>query len=1636
MPQPKKTLIALIGAVLICGLAVSGFLLFAPSKTQKEKAKFSLASENGSGVLIGKNEKLILKTNLDFSEKEIGKLIVFTPSVPFNIKKIKNKVSLANFVSAAEGDNPDLVNVFEIVPTDLAEGEVYGIEIASTSDIQTDHEYSWAFQVKALFQAVSSLPGDKSSDVPVNTGIEIRFNRDKLKDYADKFLIEPTVAGEFALQYDTLTFVPKGDLLEKTLYTVSLKKGITRESGEEKTDEDFVFSFETEAKKLDDNNKEYIGWANDYYELQANEKSFFPVYASNSAAPEVTIFKFEKSEDFRQEYFRYRNRFGQWSHWNEESYVPEKAIKIKSFKPALITDDWRKFIEVPDELANGYYVLEINYLDRKEYAFAQKSPLAYYYSLLHENSLLWIYDYEEKAPAGNLQISYIYKNGEKSIGASDANGVLEFATPEEMKAKKEIEKEFPVFFEAKQDGVPPFVIIANDVNLEKSDKYWNHLLTDRPIYQLSDKINFWGAVKGREMELFGKKLTIGLYQNWDTASALQQKEATVSPSGTYSGALDFAGIDPGYYSLVAKYNDDIISRAGLQILSYAKPLYKLEVSTDKENYWTGESVKFKVKAEFFDGTPLANAKLNYDLFWQKETKGQISLDAKGQGEVAFTLEYYFNDSDEFWTEYPQSLGIHFSPSKSEEGEISGEKYVSIFGPNLHIQAHAEKVKDSQYKIEAKASKLEIGNDNYIGEAKSGLALSAKIIKNYYLKKEINEVYDPISKKKNKQYEYELKNETVETINGVTDTEGKWVFEKDLPKIEYGWYRIIFSAKDDTGKNIKTAAYVGYDYYPGGQMYLGIKNPDTEANKYPDGYKIGDPINLEAYTQGEGELIDKKIMFYRFTDKMQKVEITENLVISDIFKDEYAPSVRYTAVAVGPDGFLESGTEMIVFDRNEKKLDITIEPDKEGYRPKEKVGLTFNIKDKDKNNVKAALNVSVVDEALFNILPSYQSDILSSVYTPLSSWPISRWTVFRSRFMGAEKGGGSGSGGDIRANFIDVPLFQELQSDENGNAYAEFIAPDNITGWRVSANAFESSKLLAGSNAKIVPVGLPIFTDIVLNKFYLSGDAPVLKLRAFGSGLKEGQAIEFSLKSAELGLDEKVVSLSSEVEILPGVLKTGKYKILAGIKQGENSDTIEREISVLDNYFRRGVSEKIEITAAKTAIPGNPNGFTHVAFVDGGNGKYFSDIINLAYSADLRSDRQAAAYYARKLLEKYFGKNTAEAPLDISQFYHAGISLLPYGDDDLELSAKLSDIAKENVSGIMLKNYFYSQLDNKKTDIQRIAIALYGLSALGEPVLDKVDYLKNSGELDDEIRIYLALTMAKLGAGESARELYREASKGFGEYKGGVIMKISEDENHNLEITAMAGVLASYLDEKADLEKIWTTLSSVDSNKLALELAKMMIIQNELNKSNPEKSGFNYKTASQSGAADLSEGKSLALYLSVEDLKSLEFSDISGKPVAIAYYEISEDPANLAKDANIGITRRYFVAGKETKEFKDGELVQIRLDERIGANALQGEYDIIDFLPAGLKPITDVYSPYLSNDDSCNPIWHPLKIVDNAVYFSIGEWFIKTDACPHRTLNYYARVVNKGEFRAEPAIIQSADNDRVLNLSEEGRVIVK
>lgn len=1781
----KLTIIVFSGIILFSGLFLSGWYLLRNDlfiNQEKGGLKLSLSASKIDSGGIDKKTSFILKSSEKLSAAKVKGLVAFKPEIKFSVNKKPSLITLISAALAQSENNNNLPSVYEIVPEeDMLPGKIYQIYAATSSEFELENNYSWAFQVKAPFQVSSTFPGDKATDLPVNTGIEITFNRDGIASPEEFFAIEPQVMGKFEKSVDKFIFIPN-KLAPNQIYKITIKKGYNAAGTEDILDQDFTFIFETGGGKYTGNN--YFNWSDDFIEFTPDKNPVINVYSGQEQADktEITVYKFASGDDFIKKYQEKVNNPLSWAYsYNRQNYYKVKdEIKLFSFKPTILKSNYRNIIELPQKLETGYYLLDAITGGLHSQAWLEISPLAYYFSMLNTQGFFWLYDFPGKMPLTEADLFFINaEGGEENIGRTDNDGLVEFDTPPALKINS-TDGDFAgsdriLFFKIKSRDLPPLFVPTGEGQVPAGNKYWNYISADRYAYQMSDKINFWGIIKGRNDNLKQKKIKIGLYDYfYDKAEPLAYKEITVSEFDTVEGSLSFKGLSPRVYQLVATFNDELVANTNVEILTYTKPAYQIIVTPSKNKIFAGDKAEFNVKANFFDGTPVSDLTLNYNGYWQNNISGELKLDKSGEAVFSYTPPYYFTENkDDDGTYYPQSLAMYFRPKMSEEGEIESSGQVMVFGPDIFMQTFFEKKESDNYEFKAKLNKIVINEKNaeesvneYIGDSVTGWPLQAQVIKITYFQVEDGEYYDPIDKVTRKSYRYDKRDEIIKEIKGQTNENGEWIFNENLKKEKDVFYRLIFSGQDSRNHKLKQSIYTGFFNTANTEFGLGLNIGDGQ---YEKNYKINDEIKISASIYGNKPPYINKFLYYRYQNGIGEIWISDTNEIADKFKDNFIPSVNYRTVAIGPYGFVESNDVTASLDKKEKELKVEIKTDKEKYKPQEEINISLNVRDKDNNGHNAQINVAAVDEALFHILPySWQQNILPAFYANIYSYPVTGLSQFNPPGGGAEMGGcflagtqilladnsskpienikigdeiltfkgdnnfnyasafvqgisehdvksyliindalrltpehkiylngnwqfaglakigdelkdyqgnnifvkkisgvnqphtkvynivvsqyhtyfaqgvfvhNAEKGGGYRSDFIDVPLFKTIESGRNGQADISFKAPDNITSWRLSVKAYEPEKMLVGEAAKLIPVSLPFFVDTALSDKYLAGDSPLMRLRAYGQDYKPGEPITFAIDSQDLNLHKTQKTINNSLYFPLGDLKSGRYNIIASATQQLQADGMEKKIEVVDNYFRQSQIKEYIVDGNAGNFVGNQNGFTDLMIVDAGKGQYFSELINLSFLSGIRADQKTASFIALSLLADYFSGLPPGESLDLSSYSqdNGAMSLFPYGGPELELSAMLADAAPDFIYKDKLRQYFNISLSDKLADIHRIAKALYGLACLDEPVLNKINFIKDSPELNFEDRIYIALALAKLGDNESARKIYSEKIKNDLRIEGGEAWLDNDpDRTKGIKLTATIGILASYLNEK-ETELIWNYLTGHNPVEDLDVIEETIIARNQLERLKQDIVSFDFKTDKRENSVRLVNSEAYKITLSADELKTLSFSNIRGQIKLISYYEESADPDTLLKNNDLSIKRQYFVNNQPTKSFKEGEIVLVRLFPKINKNAIEGPYQVVDYLPSGLKPITKFYSPEYANNENCNPIWYPAQIIGNAVYFNIYKGFDDNKRCDNNiTLNYYARVISQGKYRAQPAIIQSLKNISSLNISNEEKIEIK
>ncbi len=183
--------------------------------------------------------------------------------------------------------------------------------------------------------------------------------------------------------------------------------------------------------------------------------------------------------------------------------------------------------------------------------------------------------------------------------------------------------------------------------------------------------------------------------------------------------------------------------------------------------------------------------------------------------------------------------------------------------------------------------------------------------------------------------------------------------------------------------------------------------------------------------------------------------------------------------------------------DDKKLNITLTPNKENYLPGETVILKVETKNSKGDGVPADVSLAVVDESLLALKSRNLENIVEFFWGPRSLGVMTSNTLvyfverLNVKAQKGEKGGGGGAAGDLakkkRGEFRDTAYYlPDLKTDINGEGEVEFILPDNLTSWEIWAVA-NTKKSEVGAQTKSFISRKELMIQSSLPRFAVVGD---------------------------------------------------------------------------------------------------------------------------------------------------------------------------------------------------------------------------------------------------------------------------------------------------------------------------------------------------------------------------------------------------------------------------------------------------------------------------------------------------------------------------------------------------------------------
>lgn len=1618
-------------------------------RTAYAQDNFKLEPVSADSTGVDSTTVFTLKSEEPIPVEDIASALQISEDVPFEVSE---KAPGEYQIELQESLSPSEVVKFSL------QAEYQDAETGAL----VPRDFTWGFQVKDAFKVISTLPADISRYVPLNSGIEIRFSHENFENFESFFDIFPAAKGRFEKHFRTLVFVPEG-LDPSALYTVTIKKGLPLKDSEQTLAEDYRFQFETDEQKRQEVD---LSLGSQMREFSLNEVPAFQVYYSTRFGGDdgsqevrlpVTVYRYSDAEQFVSAVRQYYD-LPSWAYQSRQHFLSGTNGLTQVFQAdvPLMYVDYSWYFSLPEALSQGYYLLEISAGSSRVQTWMQITDLASYSTVSKTQSLVWVNDVSTSSPVKGATIEVLDSN-ERFF--TDENGLAHFDTSDFLQTP-----EVARFLDIRSsDGKQLFVVLTNNRVSPASD-YWSFLSLDRQMYLPNDTVRFWGFLQHRYGN-FVKNIRVAVENPWYGSDAIQpsfmEKELEVE-KGAFTGEFTMSNFLPGGYALKVYIGDVLVLDRWFEVQTYVKPAYKIDITSNKDAVFYGENIDFDILSSFFEGTPVPNMLLQ--SYWNGNFS-DVTTDQLGQAQESLLLTDFDickTPDDNKFCPFNANYTFSVSPKLSEEGQISESERIEVFFSHVELEAVTKLISDTQASVMTKAYFVDLDQYNknpelgYRGGAALNQKIQGEVIREDWEKIQDGNFYDFISKKVVPKFRYESTEKVVDSFSGITNDRGE--FSYNFPLAPDGNYRVKLWTYDDQSNLSLTAAWLWRE-----QNYSDRFYSLQEQNFSEDDYDLGQDVILDFYHGNELLPQESSYLYFRSTNGIRDYELSDTPRYQFSFSERDIPSTLVRGVWFDGKHYFQGDSFGIRFRVDSRRLKVEVAPDKDGYKPGEKVQLSVKVSDLNGNPVSASVNLNLVDEAYYKLLyfSNPPDPLVELYYSFVDSGVLSQYGSHYYPGVEYDYGGKGGGGAGVvpRQNFEDTALFTVVTTGRDGMASTHFKLPDNLTSWRVTAQAV-STDLFAGFSSSYINVSLPLFVDTVNAKTYLTEDKPILSVRAFGKDLKQEDAVDFTValqggkEQNFLGQAFQASKFSLRDLFSRGELEEGDFKIQSTVKQGDKKDSMIEPFTVLTSRFTQ---PKLWTAVLRSGLElqGNSQGRTQLTVSDLGRGEVYAVLKNMAFEEGDRIDQLLARKVGAELLQQEFDEPVSIPELDLLRYQDqtGGIALLPYSDPELMLSADLAAFASGTFDVNRLKSYFYSIVDSSKSNSEEIVLALYGLASLDEPVLILLEKASETLKLDVVSRLYLALAFSELGDSASARNIFTDILASA-EILDQDIFLSDKDRDQSILKTALLADLGAQV-QAPEAHKLWNFVQKNAPQDFLLYPYELRYAVSRIANSSPHDVSFTLRVGDRTLNETLKNGEVFHLDLSSSELRAVEFTSFSGDILVMTFFE--ELRSDIKTDPRIALHRAYYVDGKPVTTFKEGDLVQVRLYPDIRAfspqnfKALQDSMEVSvetilkpfianeiffvkDILPSGLMPVTNDLGFVRYDEQGCN-LGGLSQVRDQSVTFSLSAYGFSS--CGQNDfMYYYARVLNTGEYKVEPAMIFSVDNPSILNITESMRVIIE
>lgn len=1574
--------------------------------------------KDSAGVDV--NSALQLDSKKEIDEDFITANMSIEPATDFEIEKISG-------------------NKFKIIPDKpLSRNSIYKVGL---NDSEEASDYTWAFQTKSQLRVIGTVPGDDHDHIPLETGIEVNFSHEGIENFEESFQIYPEVEGKFTTNGNIEIFVPE-KLEESTKYTVTVKAGAKLKDSDLALEEDYTFSFTTREVQ-----SSRLRLNKNFANFTSLQVPFLEGYVGESFKNEeisISLYSFDSGENFLSDIKKFDEvRNIKYLYEDFENTKPDYLTQVSSFNttPIEVEQGYSSFdiLQFPEEMDEGYYLAEASLKGTKKYTFIQISDILVYNAELEDSQFLWLNDADTGEALAGADVSF--EGGFEGTVGSDGIAQIDYTPKEESRI---------TYGTVSADGYNDFVLRTEytyrpfyyNVYSPDSKDYWSYFFTDRSTYQPTDKVNIFGYVKPKK-DMDSNNYTLSFISNVYGEKEIQSKSVSIDKVGTFTSSFSFEDLTTGWYNLVLTNDGKTVMEKEIYIREYTKPIYRLESDFNKDYVMVGEDITYSLRSEFYDGSPAANMNFNLDFNLYGLGNNTLQTDENGTGEITITP----SDNTTSWR--PTSGRIAAYNKDAEDQRITDLSTFTFFPKTKMITTDLNSELETPV-ITVNINEIDlqkyINSENKDIEDMKGAPLNEevnlKVVETYYERVERGSYYDLIDKVTKTKYEYVQRSKQRENFN-INTVNGKYELEVPYIKDSESTFEVIVTLNDGEKSIVERRSFRfnQRDLFNMDNNSLSIEIEDTEDYRFKEDENFTYYLKRGSQEGRKEEVEEDKLLVMIMQDGVKEYYITDRVSGELNFKNSYIPNMFIQGVYIdNGDIFKTLSATHLSYEYEEKEMNISLTPDKKDYRPGEVATINIKALDNKGEPVQSNVNISVVDEAYFELFPQ-DVNPLADLYSPVYSTGIRKDYISNDYnsfdySVAAEKGG---DGGDytVRREFKDTAYFRTITLDQSGEGALSFKLPDNLTSWRVTFQGFTED--MQSYSSKInVNAKLPFYVNTIISKEFITGDIPSISLRVFGEEITEGQSIAYKvdLVNNTTG-EEKSFSKEGTARAYTNIsleeLDKGTYTITVYADGGEYKDAVEKTFEVVDSTVYFNNKEYYQLSEGTTFDEVYSN--AEVTFFNESESMFYNTLMNLRYAGGKRIDQRLTPVIARKFIKENFDENAPiDKFVDLSDYEKTsqggGISLLPYSDRDAELTAKVAMLDTEYFDKDLMKTYFYNILGRDNSTLEEVVSAYLGLAVYKEPVLLDLQKLAQSSDIEGKPRAKLlaSIGLAEFGDESLAEDLFKDVMEEYSKEEDGKIYFDVEDTTGKTskELTGLALAASAKLeyfkqgdkmfDYLYNSEDVWTLVNFekliylMNRNIMETEDIKALEGSVTVKFTHPETRFETY---------EIDGFKTKSITLTKEELAGMEITEVESSIGVYVYGLANADALEKNKTEEYSISKTYTLDGEEVDTFSQGDLIKVTLDPKINNRKDYSSYEITEFVPAGFRFMKLGKDTYLAEESGQTLVF---------------RWSFSPKGV-NQPLSYYIQAVLPGEYTDDHTVIRKTTDSSSLWYTDQIRLKV-